>query len=308
MKTMHHATVAVAVLTLSAAIGSVHAATPINQSRPLDPRGTVEVSNAKGRIEVRTWNRPEVRIEGSLGDGVEKLEIDGGGQRLRVKVKHPSRSGSGVFGRGGDRVEPTVLRLMVPLQADLSLSAVSADVLAWGTAGSQVRIENVSGDTTLVGAPGVVRVESISGNVDLTVNRANVDAESVSGNVKVSGRLGEELDVETVSGRIEVRVLDTAMRRIEGSSVSGDIDVRAALAARARVSLETVSGGVDLSLPRNVSAEVRAESFSGNLRAPGATVDRPRHGPGANLRHRYGGGDAEVSIETFSGNAQVRLD
>ncbi|MHB8912991.1 MAG: hypothetical protein ACYC42_10185, partial [Lysobacter sp.] len=51
------------------------AATVINQSRPLDPRGRIEIENLKGRIEVRAWDRTEVRITGSLGDGVEKLEI-----------------------------------------------------------------------------------------------------------------------------------------------------------------------------------------------------------------------------------------
>ena len=65
---------------------------------------------------------------------------------------------------------------------------------------------------------------------------------------------------------------------------------------------------MQLRLPRNVSADVRAESFSGTLRAPGATIERPEHGPGSNFRQRYGGGDADVSIETFSGDADVHLD
>ena len=38
------------------------AATPINQSRPLDPRGRVEIENMKGTIEVRAWDRAEVKI------------------------------------------------------------------------------------------------------------------------------------------------------------------------------------------------------------------------------------------------------
>ena len=53
------------------------AATPIDQTRPLDPRGRVEIDNLKGRVEVRAWDRPEVKITGSLGAGVEKLSVEG---------------------------------------------------------------------------------------------------------------------------------------------------------------------------------------------------------------------------------------
>lgn len=295
-------------LALATAAGTAPAATPILESRSLDARGRVEVENIKGLIEVRAWDRAEVKIEGSLGEGVEKLEIEGDRNRLRVRVRYPSRNGVLDFGNKGRRSEPTTLRLMVPLRADLDLSAVSADIVAWGVAPSRMNVQNVSGDTRIAGAPDDLDVNTVSGDLDLTINRGNVDAETVSGDIRISGRLGEEIAVQSVSGDVEVRVLDTAVRRLEGSSVSGDMDVRMALAPRSRVRLESVSGDVVLALPRASSAEVRAESFSGTLQAPGATVERPRHGPGSTLRQRYGSGDAEVSIETFSGDAAVRFD
>lgn len=301
MKTIH--TLALA---FAAAFPLVaQSATSINETRALDPRGRIEVENVKGSIEVRVWNRDEVRIEGMLGDGVEKLEIEGGGSRLKVKVKYPS--GRGVFG-GSGRAGATTLKLMVPLRADLDLQGVAADIVAWGVAPASMKIDNVSGRTTVAGAPEELEVNSVSGDVDLTVNRARLQAESVSGDIRVSGRLGPEVDVESVSGDIEVRTTDVALERLEGATVSGDMRLRTALAPRARVRLESVSGDIALTLPRGTSAEVRAESFSGTLRAPGATVERPRHGPGSSLRQRYGNGDAEVSIETFSGDADVRMD
>lgn len=283
------------------------AGTPINQTRPLDPRGRVEIENVKGRIEVRAWDRPEVRIEGVLGDGVEKLEVEGGGRDLRVAVKYPQGRGLSRL-LGGRDAGPSVLRLTVPLRADLDISAVSADVLAWGVAPSKLAINNVSGRTTVAATADDVEVDSVSGDVDLTVNRANVEVQSVSGGIRLQGRLGRSVSVESVSGEIDVQVVENALDRLEGTSVSGDIDVRAALAPRARVSLETVSGDVRLRLPRTLSAEVRGESFSGTLRAPGANIERPDHGPGSHFRQRYGNGDADVSVETFSGDAELRLD
>lgn len=283
------------------------AGTPIHQTRPLDPRGRVEIENVKGSIEVRAWDRPEVRIEGTLGDGVEKLEIEGDRGDLRVAVKYPQSRGLGRL-LGGRDAEPTVLKLMVPVRADLHISAVSADVLAWGVAPGKLSIDNVSGRTTVAGAADDAEINSVSGSVDLTLNRANVEVQSVSGDIRLQGRLGRNVAVESVSGGIDLQVVENALERLEGTSVSGDIDIRTALASHARVKLETVSGDVRLRLPRSLSADVRAESFSGSLRAPGANIERPEHGPGSHFRQRYGAGDADVSIETFSGDAELRLD
>ncbi|MFD0739298.1 DUF4097 domain-containing protein [Lysobacter koreensis] len=284
------------------------AATPINQSRPLDPRGRVEIENIKGRIDVRAWDRPEVKIEGSLGAGVEKLEIEGDRERLVVKVKYPNRGGGLGFLTGGDKSEPTLLRLMVPLQADLEIDAVSADVDVSGIASGELSIDSVSGDVTVAGAPREASIDSVSGDLHLTLNRANVSVDSVSGDIVLRGRLGEEVGIETVSGDIDVSVLETAVRKLSGATVSGDMHIGTALATSGQVNLESVSGDVLLELPRALSANVRADSFSGDLSAPGANIIRPKHGPGTSFEHRYGNGSGDISIETFSGNARLRLD
>lgn len=257
-----------------------------NQSRPLDPRGRIEIENLKGRIEVRAWDRPEVKIEGSLGDDVEKLEIDGDRQHLVIRVKYPDR-GSGLgFLVGGDRSEPTKLRLMVPLEADLDIDSVAADIDVSGVAPGELQIDSVSGDVVVAAAPREAEIDSVSvsGDLTLTLNRANVSVDSVSGDVVLRGRLGAKVDVETVSGRIDVAVRDTAVRELSGATVSGDLRIATALDGNGRIKLESVSGDIDLNLPRDVSASVRGESFSGDLRAADATIVRPKHGTGLNLR------------------------
>ncbi|HEY5803891.1 MAG TPA: DUF4097 family beta strand repeat-containing protein [Lysobacter sp.] len=293
-----------AVLTANSAL----AATPINETRPLDPRGKVEVENVKGRVDVRTWDRPEVKIEGSLGQGVEKLEIEGDGDHLTVRVKYPNRGGGmGLFG-GNDKSEPTDLRLTVPVRADLDVDVVSADVTVEGIASSELSIDAVSGDVTVAGAPAEASVDTVSGDLNLTLNSARVRAESVSGDLTLRGRMNGEVDVETVSGRIDVAVLQNRVQRLSGSSVSGDIRVATGLASNGRISLETVSGDLTLVMPRDLSANVRGESFSGDLTAPGAQVIRPKHGPGSSFEHRFGSGDGDISIDTFSGDATLQLD
>src|SRR5437762_12216339 len=77
------------------------AATPINQTRPLALDGQVSIDNLKGRIVVRTWAQPQVRITGSLGQGVEKLIIEGDAHSLKIQAKYPQSSDHGWFNWGG---------------------------------------------------------------------------------------------------------------------------------------------------------------------------------------------------------------
>lgn len=286
---------------------AVDAATPIErQIRPLNPEGQLSIENLKGRIEVRAWERPEVAIEGTLGEGVEKLEIAGDADHLSVHVKYPHR-GSG-FLLGGDNSEPSELKIMVPLRARLDIESVSADIDVSGVASEELSIESVSGDVQVAGAPRLADIESVSGDQTLTLHRASVTAESVSGDIRLRGRLGEDISVESVSGRVDIDVQEAPTVRLNGSSVSGDLRIGTQLAPKAKVQLESVSGQIELRLPRAVSARLQMETFSGDLSAPSAAVVRNRRGPGARIEHRYAGGDAEISIETFSGDARIRLE
>lgn len=283
------------------------AATPIDQTRALDPDGRIEIDNLKGSIEVRGWDRAEVKIEGSLGEGVEKLEIEGDRQRLSVHVRYPNRGGFGLFG-SDDRSEPTHLRLMVPLRAGLEVDSVSARVEVVGVASRELSVDSVSGDVTVAGAPREAEIDTVSGDQQLTLNSGEVNVESVSGDVRLSGRLDGSVEAETVSGRLDIEVLESRLRRLSGATVSGDIRIDAALAAAGEIGLESVSGDLRVRMPRDLSATVQGNSFSGDLQAPDARIEHAEHGPGSNFRHRYGNGDGEISLETFSGNARLELD
>lgn len=274
------------------------AATPIDQTRPLDPRGRVEIDNLKGRVEVRAWDRPEVKITGSLGAGVEKFSVEGDRDALRIEVKYPNRA---------NNTESTVLIVQVPLQAELEVSTVSANIDVHGVAPRELSLESVSGDIVAVGAPRRAAVESVSGDLVLTLNSGEVNASAVSGDLTLNGRLGGEVAVETVSGNMRMDNRGERLRKLSASTVSGDMALKIALAADGEVGMESVSGDLTLTMPRDLSAEVSGESFSGDLDAPNAKIEREDFGPGSSFHARYGTGKGEVRMETFSGDASLRL-
>lgn len=280
------------------------AATPIHQTRPLDPRGKIEIENLKGRIQVRVWDKPEVRISGSLGAGVEKLVVEGDRDDLLVRVQYPKSTG----GWNSPKSEPTDLRLDVPRFAELEIGSVSADVDVVGTAARTLEIDSVSGDVVVAGAPRQASVESVSGDLRVTVNSADVRVESVSGDIDLRGKLDGEAHAESVSGDIGIDSNGRALRRIGTATVSGDANVHVALANGGSLKSESVSGEINLFLPKSLSARVTGESFSGDLEAPGARIVRPKYGPGSSFEHRYGSGSGDVRIESFSGDVNLKLE
>lgn len=288
---------------LLAAAVPAFAATPINETRPLDARGHVEIENLKGRIQVKPWNRNEVKVTGSLGQGAERLVVDGGGARLRIEAKYPDG-----WKRGRDSTGPTTLVVQVPLQASLDIESVAANIHVEGVAPPELDIDSVSGDVVVAGAPGRTSIETVSGNQTLTLNTSgDVSIDSVSGEVRLRGRMKGEVDVETVSGNVQVDSRGEAVRGFSAESVSGDVTARIGLANGGAVRGETVSGDFNLHLPRALSAQVEADSFSGSLSAPGAEVDKEEFGPGSSLRTRYGSGAGEIRVETFSGDFTLTL-
>ena len=250
-------------LLLAAAVLPATAATPINQTRPLDPRGRVEVDNVKGRVEVVAWNRPEVQLSGSLGNGVEKLSVEGDSKVLRIKVQYPAR---------GRNAEPSRLVLQVPLLADLEVDTVSADISVSGVASRELELQSVSGGITANGAPGRGKISTVSGDIQLAMNTPRLRVETVSGKVVTQGRLNGEIALESVSGDVRLNTLGERVRKLSTNTVSGDMVLELALAEDGEIRMESVSGDLRLQLPADLSAQVSGESFSGDLSAPGAKI------------------------------------
>ena len=301
--TLRFLTVALAIgLALQAAAAS--AATPIDQKRPLAADGRIRVSNISGQIIVNTWDKPQVHITGSLGEGVEKLAIEGDEKYLRIEVRYPENKG-GFFGFGKHvNIEPSVVQVLVPRGASVALEAVSADVDVTGVHGRRLEIAAVSGDVKVVDStPGTASFENVSGDLDLLLNSTEVSADTVSGDLTLRGALTGEVEVESVSGRIIVA--STRLRRLEASTVSGDADLRVGLDAGGSLSADSVSGSINVVLPKGSGAKVRAETFSGDIRSPVGRVEHEEHGPGSTLDARLGDGRAEIDLESFSGDIRI---
>lgn len=290
------------------AVAPAFAGTAIDETRPLAADGQVRIENIKGKIIVRTWARPQVRVTGSLGKGVEKLHISGDARALDIVVKYPnSRGGWNLWGRDDKRTEPTILEVTLPQRASVDVDSVSADVDVQQVAGRKLEVSSVSGSVLVTASsPGEASFENVSGDTTLKITTAKVQAQSVSGDLRLQGGLTGDVDLESVSGNIELAA--KALDRLEISTVSGDASVRTGLRPSGKIKGETLSGDLQISLPRSTGAKLHVESFSGDITSASGHVDREEHGPGKSLDATLGDGRGRIDLESFSGDVRINLE
>lgn len=316
----------------------VFGAAPALAQRDIDerlataPGGDVEIVNTAGTVTVRGWDRDEIQVGGTLGQGAERLAVEGGRERTVIRVVVPPRTRN---------VRGTDLEVRVPAGKRVTVRTVSAEVEVRGITGP-VATRTTSGDVDVSGTPAAVSAASTSGNVQVDVATAGrVRASSTSGDVEVRGTVRGGVEVESVSGDVELSATTPEVRattvsgdlrlggvseRVAASTVSGDADIRdsriqygsfetvsgdltfeGSLQRGAAFNIQSHSGEVELILPSDTAADFELTTFSGTLQsgfreaAPRASGDRR----GREFRATLGGGGALVTVKTFSGDVKL---
>lgn len=277
--------------------------TPINLQHAAAPDARISVSNVKGQVTITAWDRNQVQVTGTLGDGAEPLAIEGSDRNLEIKVR-PRGGGSGLFNWGGDNtMGATTLELRVPKGATLDVDVVSAPVGIDGMDGGGISVNSVSGRVRVDARTPTLEVESVSGTVQQSGLAERAELQTVSGDI-LAPALGAEADLQTVSGRIQAG--GGPWRKFNLSTVSGDIQLNGGVTRGGSIDIDSMSGDVQLQVPADISATINASSFSGDLRSDFGQVSEHDHGPGSELKAEIGGGQGRIHVETFSGDLRIR--
>jgi DUF4097 and DUF4098 domain-containing protein YvlB len=155
------------------------------------------------------------------------------------------------------------LDIRVPIGLNVSVGTVSGDVTLEGQVGS-VKIGTISGKVTIDRASGDADVRSISGSISIGECggrcRANsksgwIDLGHVAGAIKahtMSGNIGlgtagaDEVDVKTISGKVEVLVDEGRAPRIRFRTISGRTRCDCAQGSDFDIRANTISGSVEV--------------------------------------------------------------
>jgi hypothetical protein len=275
---------------------AAQAATTVDEHRPANPQGAVEINNVAGSVDVQGWDKSEVAVSGTIGKDVERVDVTSEGNHTSVRVILPRGPNWGM------RDGAAHLIIHVPTNSSITASLVSSDFKIsavhgalelrtvsgsiGGEGGGDLHANSVSGDIRLTATSAkMIEVRSVSGDIELTAGNVEIEATTVSGSVRLKLGTVSRARLKTVSGEVSAMLAAAADAQIEGESISGDIKLDFAGAPDADYDIRTLSGNID------------------NCFGPKAT--EPRHGPGARLMFKTGEGSARVRITTQSG--EVRL-
>lgn len=285
-------------LTCILVAGVLWAEQRVDETRSAEADVQVDVDIVSGSIRVTGWDRPEVRVTGTIGDDVEALEVTGSGNSVSIDLDVPDS-----WGRRHRDIDAR-LELSVPAGARLTVETVSADITV-SEVGGTVELASVSGQIELSGSPTRAEIESVSGDIRVDGHQTAIAAETVSGDVELRG-VAKSVEAASVSGDVGISAAEVERAMFE--SVSGSVEFTGSLAGNARLDVETHSGNVTLVLPADTSATWEIETFSGNVNndfgpAPQRTND---YGPGKWLKFTTGTGEARITLDAFSGNIWLK--
>ncbi len=283
---------------LAAAAPAAMAQQTITKNAKVAADVTVEVSNVQGMVDITAWDRSEVDLTAELESSKDELEWEVTDRSVHIEVRRPHKSYH-------DDEDDANLTIRVPKGARIIADTVSADITVKGVRG-EVSVQSVSGGVETQAFDSPVKATSVSGEITVagTGGKASVSTENVSGDSSVTGVRGN-YDGEVVSG--EIRAVVAAAERVEVNSVSGDINLSVDLTPSSRLDLESVSGTIGLRVKPPVNADFDIESFSGdidNCFGP-KPRDTSKYTPGSELDFTQGSGGARVEIQTLSGEISV---
>jgi len=270
------------------------AQTQVDQKHPAAPDAKVTIENMSGSVKVTGWDRAEVQVKGTVGDGGE-LSFDGSEKSLAIEVEAEHGNPMGI---------KSDLEVFVPAGSSVSIEGFQATISVAGVTGS-VSAETVNGSLTQSGAAKSVDLQSVNGAIDVTKPSGRVKAEAVNGPVTVRDASGE-IEASTVNGKL--LVTGGSFDRATFETVAGGIRFEAGLSARATMNVESVSGPVDLLLPAGFGAEFLVSTFSGDItnELGPAAQKSSKWTPEKELSFTTGSGGARITVETLSGAVHIR--
>ena len=262
------------------------------------PRGVVEISSTVGTIDVTGWDRAAVSVKAELGSDVDQVEVTNSGDHTVVRVR--LRQHSHDWGH-----DETHLRVQVPKDSSLDVSAVSANITSNGVLGTQ-RLKSVSGDVTAEIGASDIEVKSVSGSLKLRGKGqpAKLHVSSVSGDLELKHAAGD-LEATTVSGEVTIELDPARSARLR--STSGDITFEGRLVPGADFDAQTVSGDLKVRAGAEGGFEYEAASVTGDINDcfNVAAKRSSDYGPGLKLNGTRGGGGGHVRLKTMSGEIDL---
>ncbi len=245
-------------------------------------RPVITVRNAHGRIEVKSWQRPEVVVVGNHASSKVETDTEQVGDRIEV-LTHVLT----------EKVSPSDLQadytITVPEESELRVTTDSGTIVVNRVFGDMT-FDTVSSDVQLQEVAGYLAVKTIGGSVECTRCAGRMDVNSISGNVRLLEPQLNSVRVQTSSGNIffDGKFLPQGIYILK--NYSGLIEVRFADTDSFDLSANSLYGHVEN------QANVKPDTHG--LRRPPARFAKGLFGT-------VNEGQAKVELSSFNGTIKI---
>lgn len=286
----------VTLILMVAAAGLAWSAQPVNERHPVAGGAEIAIENIAGSLTILGWDAAEVQVEGTLGDGVEGLDVEIDEDGVSIEVEYDEHY-------HGRQSTPTDLTIRLPSTSPVSVETVSSSITVSGVRGA-LDLESVSGKIEVSGTPESLDVENVSGAISIDSAPDDTDLASVSGSIRVGTAMGS-VDAENVSGAIVIEGGTLAGADFE--TVSGDITCKAVPGPAGDIDMETMSGSITLVVDAGAVASYDLETFSGTITNQIGPEPKKisKYTPEKELRFNTGTGGPNISLNSFSGTIKL---
>jgi DUF4097 and DUF4098 domain-containing protein YvlB len=269
---------------------------------PAPDAESVNVDQPLGKLQLRGWDKKEVRIVATKRAPDAKT-LD----RLRVNVEmHDGHIAIRAGVRVGNALRelPSGGRVGIDLTVDaprhvqLTAKTWSGDLEAEGfRAGAQ--LSSTGGEVRASDIEGKVTSNSVKGKQHLSAIHGDVEADGVTGDLELDTVEGDNLDAKVVEGQITARQVRTQVVRL--FSTQGGIVFVGSIRPGARYDLKTEDGDIRLELERvpfSVTARAPAGRVQSGFPVRGQLLPNLMHGD-------FLGGGATLDLASFKGNVVI---
>jgi len=220
----------------------------VSRTVPLNPGGTLRLKSFSGRVNITATDGHEVVVDAvrrasrSRLDHI-KLDVRGDGSTVYIDANRRDSS----WWVTNNNVVDTDFDIKVPRQTNLTVQVFSATVTIDGVEG-RYDVGGFSSRINLVDAVGSIKAHTFSGPIEIRAKRWQDE---------------QNVDVDTFSGNVTLRVPESASGQVIFNSFSGHLnsDIPLTLKNGSRRSLRAELGAN----PRS-GGNLRFKTFSGSVR------------------------------------------
>jgi DUF4097 and DUF4098 domain-containing protein YvlB len=252
------------------------------------PGSRVEVETFGGEINVRTWNRNEIRVQATHGRR-DVVSIESRGNTVQVEAE----------GRVGPAIAVT-FNITVPPSVSLDLSGVHTEISVEGVTGD-IDAETVQGGIRVAGG-GRLKLESVEGEIVVDKARGRVSANTVNRGIRITNVVGD-VEAETVNGPISLRAVQASS--VDLATINGRIIYDGTIRDGGDFAIASHNGGVWVVVPDKSGVTVSISTFNGELDST-LPVTMSGTGRNRNMTFVFGSGSARLDIESFGGDIHLR--